>query len=261
MMSDWSDSVVFGTFSTYLLVLTPNKSSKINPWCPPNVLPVPVNPGDADSRAFDLDAMAHIQQHSRRCLAGILSKLNERDGGKCVWTACRLVVGDDGGLLFTVKATASGENPVPTLAVDPPFAQNTATSAFPPAAPQQTQPAFQGGRNNQAASASNGFGTGTGFQSASTNSFTNPNSGNGNGNANQQAFGGTNPYPFGGFGAANQQTTVGTGFGNKAAVELFPENVYGGFMAAPGPAPAPAPAPAQTRGLEASVFAQKLRKK
>ncbi|KAK6356303.1 hypothetical protein TWF718_000670 [Orbilia javanica] len=235
-MTDWIDSITFDAFSTYLLILTENKNNKRNDWAPPSVLAVPVHPNDASPKGFNLDAMGQIEQYKRRCLAGILAKLNDRDNGKCIWTAYRLAICDDKGLLFTVKATASSairpvappnvKTTAPVHQADHSVANGTnhgvvngmnhsvANSAKPLAngfaKPQgQLQPAFANGYGNQQATlaANQGFGsTNQGFGVA--------NQSQGFGSANQQGFGNTNQQGF----RSNNQQSIGStnqqGFGN-----------------------------------------------
>ncbi|KAK6515382.1 hypothetical protein TWF506_007721 [Arthrobotrys conoides] len=246
-MAEWIDGITFDAFSAYLLVLTENKNNKPNSWTPPNVLVVPVHPNDADPSNFSLDAMGQIEHYKRRCLVGILNRLNERDNGKCIWTAYRLTLCEDKGLLFTVKATAS----TTIRQIHPPTARanmsgqqpsHSVVNATKPvnafAKPQGNQPFANGNGNQQ-----HTFGTNNGFGG------NNPGFGGGNippfGSGNV-GFGDANPGFISGnqgFGGSNTQGSGNGGFGNGGTAGGEYENPFSRFM--------------NTSGLEGSMFAQR----
>ncbi|KAF3309992.1 hypothetical protein TWF173_010210 [Orbilia oligospora] len=247
-MTEWMDCIIFDAFSTYLLILTENKNNKPNSWTPPNVLVVPVDSKDANPNSFSLDAMGQIEHYKRRCLVGMIHKLNERDNGKCIWTAYRLTLCDDKGLLFTIKATPSTTIRQIAPSTTKPAAPGNQPNygivnaanhvASPFAQPQGNQPYANGSGNQQ-----HNFGTNHGFGSS------NPGFGGGNvpafGSGNV-GFGNTNPG-FGsgnqGFGGPNQQGNGNVGFGNGGTAGGEFENPFGRFM--------------NTNGLEGSLFAQR----
>ncbi|KAK6531265.1 hypothetical protein TWF281_008085 [Arthrobotrys megalospora] len=180
-MSHWINFVTLGTSSMYVLILTDNKNNKTNTWNPPNVLVMPVDANDADIQPFDMDALTVIPHFKRKPLADILVRLNERDAGDYRWTAYRLKVCDDGGLMFTVKAHS------PTVGEDEDYERTLDGNAD-----KGTGNAGGGGGFTSGGFGQTGFGGGnqTGFGSASQTGF-------GTGGANQIGFGSGNKGGFG----------------------------------------------------------------
>ncbi|KAK6363551.1 hypothetical protein TWF730_000979 [Orbilia blumenaviensis] len=207
-MANWLRYVTYGPAAAYQLSIPHEKTNK--DWYSLNVVALPLDVNDIPQQGFNMDPMSTTTHYKRRMLVDILAKLNARDTGICVWTAFRLVLGDDGSLIFTIKATSSDDEDQGDIDAadddDDDEGKPKPNTDTPTSGVNGGHQSFGGfGSGNQ-----QGFGSGNqqGFGSGNQQGFGTGNQGFGAGN--QQGFGTGGQQGFGtgaqqGFGSGTQQ--------------------------------------------------------